>query len=175
MFATECLLATWQRRQARLALAANHAVSLCQLMISTMSQHTTDRRDRIYALYGMLGPQFAEDLPVSYTESTGELGCRLSEYFLRSGNGVWMLVYCCGINPNQPSWTIDLNSLGARHKNDPLWYHTQHDGTNVLYTAGGQSPRAADIRLHSSPGCLTVQGVIADVVEHTPASIALLF
>lgn len=175
IFATECLLATWQRRKARLALAANHAVSLCQLMISTMSQHTTDRRDRIYALYGMLGQQFAEDLPVSYTESTAELGCRLSEYFLRSRNGVWMLVHCCGINLNQPSWTIDLKSLGARHKTDPLWFYTQPDGTNALYTAGGQSPRAADIRLHSSPGCLTVLGVIADVVEHMPASVALPF
>ncbi|KAJ9602336.1 hypothetical protein H2200_013191 [Cladophialophora chaetospira] len=174
MLATECLLATWQRRTARHALAADatNTESLCQLMISTMAQHTTDPRDRVYALYGMLGPQFADKLPVDHTETTAELGCRLSEYFLRHGNGIWMLVYCCGINVNRPSWTIDLTSLGVRHKMSPLWYETQPDGTNALYSAGGH-PTTANMYLRSSSDSLEVKGVIADVVEHTPPAIAL--
>lgn len=170
--ATMSLLATWHMRQARINRAENYAASLCQLMMSTMSQDTTDRRDRVYALYGMLGPQGSADLPVNYAESTAELGVRLSEFFARSRNGIWMLVHSCGVNSAQPSWTVDLNLLGARQIYDALYVQTKPDGTNSLYSAGGGT-RTADIKLHALPGCLEVYGVIADVVEHTPAMYTL--
>lgn len=44
--ATECLLGTWQKRKLRTTPADFQAVSLCDLMISTMNLHSSDRRDR---------------------------------------------------------------------------------------------------------------------------------
>ena len=157
--ATECLVATYQKRKARASVVESHSESLCDLIISTMSQHSTDRRDRVYALYGMVGPQIASDLPVSYSESVSQLSRRVSDYLLRTGNSVWMLVHAGGISPGRPSWTIDLNDLSSRYKADPLISTTKATGENAVYAAGGKT--LIQMQANPSHEYIKVRGVFA--------------
>ena len=95
--ASACLTETSSKRDARLSMANNPPVGLCDLIRTTLTQHTTNVRDRIYALYGMIGPEMADDLPVSYTESVDRLSQRVSEYLIKNGNGAWTLIHCRGV------------------------------------------------------------------------------
>jgi hypothetical protein len=139
------LLTTMGRRVQRLQELAQipdgsapPTLSLCELMKFTMLQECTDRRDRIYALYGMADPDLAQMLPVSYTESIQDLETRLSAYLIDAGNAVWALVHSGGIRDSpSPSWTIDLETLGINALVNSACEKTDAHGQNSIYSAGG--------------------------------------
>ena len=161
--ATTCLVSTFRRRNARIAAGDTYAEGLCDLIMSTLSQLSTDPRDRVYALYGMVGPQLAKELPVSYSENVAQLSQRLSEYFLRTGNGAWMLAHSGGISPDRPSWCINLDGQMRKERFDPLAGMTQPAGDNTLYAAGGTP--VAELRAEANNGRVTVRGVVADEIK----------
>ncbi|KAK5397175.1 hypothetical protein LTR07_001482 [Exophiala xenobiotica] len=160
--AVECLIATNEKRRARISHPDNYRVSLCDLIRSTMSQHSTDIRDRVYALYGMAGRQIAADLPVSYSESVDELSRRVSDYLLRNGNGTWMLVHAGGSTQGRPSWTIDLSNLSTRYDADPLLSTVQAAGESTAYEAGGKS--LVHMQVGANDDYIKVRGVVATKV-----------
>ena len=163
--AAAAFLQTWQKRKAR---AEKKPMSLCDLVTSTMSQKSTDRRDRVYALYGMVDGKIIEDLPVDYSESYTQLSCRFSEYLIHHGHQVWALSHSGGMRPGCPSWTIDLETLDTRHSNNPLLVNLSSTGQSNSYSAGGMM----EPKIHAFAGnaCLGVRGVIFDrIVSRTGA------
>ncbi|KAK5208749.1 hypothetical protein LTR41_005978 [Exophiala xenobiotica] len=106
-----------------------------------MSQHSTDIRDRVYALY------------------VDELSRRVSDYLLRNGNGTWMLVHAGGSTQGRPSWTIDLSNLSARYDADPLLSTVQAAGESTAYEAGGKS--LVHMQVGANDDYIKVRGVVA--------------
>ena len=154
------LFAIYQQRQARLNGAVEVHVDLCELIRSTLNEHSTDRRDRVYALYGLIGTHVAEELPVDYAQSVHQLSQRLSIYLIGHGNAVWTLIHSGGINDFRPSWSVDLNSLDGRHRMDYLSWTTSANGHNPAYAAGGTEPPA--FQLDGSGRRVKVHGMVVE-------------
>jgi hypothetical protein len=162
------LLTTMGRRRQRLQELAQvsegsppSTPSLCELLKSTSLQECTDRRDRVYALYGMADPNLAHNLPVSYLEPLDDLETRLSTYLIDAGNGTWALIHSGGIRDSpSPSWTIDLETLGVDALVNPTCAETSPQGHNLIYSAGGSSEAVIHItdRSTSAPH-LRVSGI----------------
>ena len=99
LMSSECFTDTFVKREERTSTAeGTWSISLCSLLISTMNQRSSDRRDRLYALYGMVDPRIMKVLPVCCFDSIAETSRRLSIYLMHSGNGVRMLVHSGGIS-----------------------------------------------------------------------------
>ena len=169
--AAGCFLLTYRRRKARLSMANNLSVGLCDLIQSTLAQHSTNPRDRIYALYGMIDSEMANVLPVSYTESVDHLSQRVSKYLIKNGNGAWALIHCRGPSPKGPSWTIDLSQLGGEKLVDILAATTEVGGHNGTYAAGGSEPLS--VKLIKDDEHIRIRGVVVDAISGMPNAFPL--
>ena len=169
--AAVCLILTHRRRKARLSMVNKPSVGLCDLIQSTLAQHTTNPRDRIYALYGMVDSEMADVLPVSYTESVDRLSQRVSEYLIKNGNGAWALIHCGGMRPEGPSWTIDLSELGGEKLVDILASTTEVGGHNGTYAAGGNEPLS--LKLIKDNEHIRIRGIVVDAILAMPSAFPL--
>ena len=158
--AISSLSAIHQKRQERLDAVDVMPVDLCELIRSTLNEQSTDRRDRVYALYGLVGAHVTEDLPVDYSEPVHQLSHRLSLYLIAHGNGAWALTHSGGVTGNCPSWSLDLSTLGGKERMDYLSWTTDARGHSFVYAAGG--PNSPVIRPDDGGRRVKVHGTVVE-------------
>jgi hypothetical protein len=139
-----------------------HQISYAQASLSS------DPRDRIYGLLGLLPPESAMRIAVDYSESIGDLGCRMSLALLRAGCRAAIILYNCqGCRDNRVSWAYNANQAMKPYLNHqgalPI------EGNPRLYSCCGETILKFEIDEHAHR--LMVDGLILDSISRmTPSS-----
>ncbi|MCJ1311251.1 hypothetical protein MMC25_004922 [Agyrium rufum] len=79
-------------------------------LLSTSKRDCTETRDRIFALLGLLSPQFALTHFPDYNEPTAKIYQRAMMLLLASGNLYWLLYAKNQKVSHLPSWCIDFST-----------------------------------------------------------------
>ena len=150
------------------------------LVRTSSSFETTDPRDKIYAILGLLARQDInsvisqaraglDPLPlgwartrasfaVSYTESPSEVSKRLALHLIDSGQGVFAISRCVGQTRDSPSWAFSLTKPGP----DSMRIFIQEQGLCSLYKACGSSK--LDVAVEPCGSLLRMSGLMMGTI-----------
>lgn len=136
--------------------------SLIQLLCSFRKCHSSDPRDKVYALVGLANDQGLHQMvPVDYAKSVEAVYIECAKFLVRNGNGMEMLIQAgilqgcndTSVGLSLPSWVPDW----SQEEFTPI------DTWGELYRAAGETQPDMGFETHGIG--LHVKGIRIDVID----------